>query len=810
MAVVVCGGTGNITDPIWDTVTNTPTIHASTNISLSTTALFTQTFTAPNTTNACKGVLLYVSQGTNNLRVVTVTLQQSSVDTAAAVTFALPPLASSTSWLYFQFPTPYVFTTTAAGAYRFKIQSASTSAGSFSADSGGANMAYIAVDDRPASAANNELMIASPNAGTVTNYTVTNVGSNTISNNIDVTTSSPTPRSVGNAITICWGSVLKMDTTANSTLISKGHILTADGGELQVGTVASPLSSSITANINMSMAINTSAGVRSLHNGKITLQGASKAYRRTSLVSGLGTAASPLVTSDTTGWAVGDELCIGTTNLYTENEYKFIRTISGTDITLADTAGGAEAGLVNTHAAGAIIGNLTRNVVVSGTATNLLTVFVNNTNTIANTVDMDWMRWDNVNLITMSGSNAGVVSSMDNCVVNSTNSGLIWALSKTAGTYTGNIVCRMLGSTSGTFLPYVRVQQAANNRTFNSWTIFATAGILTNTRGGFGFNASFNITVNDCYVIGGGSRDSRTVGEGGFGFTGAGSVTLNNCQTIGQRYASVASIGATDVVFNNFMATGGDIPDDLYLATDGYSTILFNNSTFVGSTLVNNYPNAITGTLIRFHNYNNVINRHIWYTVNGQGSSTGTGLSDTTVRTANSLAVRLAPETSDGLRHSFKIVARPDNFVGVNGFVRMNSAFAGAANTVLTVELYLPGSTVPDATQTLTKVADTWQAYNIGANYTGDIFAYASVYVRASNPDVIAGAYVYHDDTYNGTNPITALDVWDEGQPSPIQFEQLGDAAAVWAVATAGLTVAGTTGKMLRDIDGNAELAAIT
>lgn len=64
---------------------------------------------------------------------------------------------------------------------------------------------------------------------------------------------------------------------------------------------------------------------------------------------------------------------------------------------------------------------------------------------------------------------------------------------------------------------------------------------------------------------------------------------------------------------------------------------------------------------------------------------------------------------------------------------------------------------------------------------------------------VTVGAYCYIDDLYNGTNKITALDTWDEGMPSPIMFEQLGDAAAVWAIPTNALGTQGTTGKKLID-----------
>jgi len=60
-----------------------------------------------------------------------------------------------------------------------------------------------------------------------------------------------------------------------------------------------------------------------------------------------------------------------------------------------------------------------------------------------------------------------------------------------------------------------------------------------------------------------------------------------------------------------------------------------------------------------------------------------------------------------------------------------------------------------------------------------------------------SAAYLYVADISNGTNTITALKPWSDGLPSPVMFEQLGDAAAVWQVLTASLTTTGTTGKQL-------------
>lgn len=799
MAKIVAGASGDIAGAVWDSVTNTPTLHATTNITPSTVASFSATFTAPNTTNACKGVLLYMATGPSATRTITITLQESGVDTAATIGISLPTtLVSGANWCYFQFPTPYVFTTTAAGAYRFKmVSSVSSSNATFGADSGGANFAYLAVDNRPATfGGSDEVFIVGPNFTQTTSYTITNTGTNTLGNNLDTSTS-PTIRSLGNALYCMWGGTLAMDTTATNNLTIKGHAYLYYDGEMTIGSVSTPVSSSAVATVTMSAAAASAAQIVMGNRGKFKLQGAPKTNWKSTYVSGLGTAASPMITAGDIG-EVGDEVVVGTTDTYNHNEYKFIITKnSSTSYVLSNTSGGVEAALSFTHNAGAHVVNLQRNAVVRGTSTTLLQVFGNTAVTNAGYVDMDWGRFERFSTVTVF-SGANVTGTMDYCVNYENSSGIAFATSKLTGTFTGLVSAKHLGTTSGSAVGHFRIVTAANNKTFTD--CFAIGGNFAGLlRGGFTIG-SYNITLNNCHALGAFNRPSAltSFGEAGFGFASAGSVTLNNCTAIGNTQGSVGLNNATDIVFNNFTSGGTDPVADVYTLTDSYNTALFNDSSFVfPAAPVTNYLSAITGTLIRFHNVQTTDNRHLWNTVNGVGTSTGTGLPDTTVRSGGSLAVRLAPDTSEGLRHIFKILAKPDTFVSVNGFVRMNSTFTGDASTVLTAELYLPGSLTADATQTITKTADTWLAYNIGAVYSGDVTEYATVYIRASNPNAVAGAYAYHDDIYNGTNPITALDVWDEGQPSPIAFEQLGDAAAVWAVSTAGLTTDGTTGKQL-------------
>jgi hypothetical protein len=79
------------------------------------------------------------------------------------------------------------------------------------------------------------------------------------------------------------------------------------------------------------------------------------------------------------------------------------------------------------------------------------------------------------------------------------------------------------------------------------------------------------------------------------------------------------------------------------------------------------------------------------------------------------------------------------------------------------------------------------------ANYTGTVNGLATVRITAKS--ATSNAYIYVADLFNGTNDITNLKTWYNALPASIMYEQLGDAAAVWAVPSATLTVAGTIGK---------------
>lgn len=778
----------------WNSVTNTPTMHASTNITLSSTSgSFSATFTAPNTSNACVGVLLYVVTQPVTASYV-ITLQENSIDTAATVTISAANWPITGNWIFAKFPSAYTFTSTTAGYYRFKITRASaTTNAAVAADSGGSNFAFLAVDNRTGAPATTDdvWLVGSNGTGTVS---VTVDSTQTIGSGTNTTGLSQ--RSIGNAVTISTGGLLSWDTTASASLTSKGNATSSGGGELRMGTVASPYPASYTAQLIFNEnGTGGNYGLESYVNGKVTLQGAVKGSTtlwKTTYVSGSGTTGSPMIVADTTGWAVNDEIlvCAYSSNAtnYNETENKFIKTISGTSITLSDTAGGAESALTYTHGTGAYILNVQRNVIIKSSTTTE-GFYYYNANTTVGDVNIDWTRFETMGvsaanktgIVLLSGS--GITVSCDYSVAyRPLYRGFAFVGSKNNLSFAGLITCNQNSSTAvGGF----DISGSANNKSF------ADCFAIKNNRVGFLISGA-NITLSRYVGISNNTAgNTASTSTGAVALSASTKILLDSCNLHCNRTMAMTLNGATQVSgVNCLIGSKGANGIDINILSDTFADTVFTNSTLSSVTLINNYLNLVTGSKIAFQTLNGATNANYWYTNTGIAQATGASLTDTTTRTAGALAVRLAPENStDGFVWEFQILAKASSAVSIIGYAQENAAFG---TDVCTIELLLPGSTTADATATLTSVTGTWQVFNLAANYTGTVSGLATVRVTAKS--ATAGAYVYFADFYNGSNVLTNLTTWYNGQPASIIYPELGDPAAVWAVLSSTLSTSGTVG----------------
>lgn len=769
----------------WGKVTNTPTIHATTNLNVTTGSFYSATFTAPSVVDQCVGCWIYITVKAATNPIVTVTLQDNSVDTTATATYDTANLASGNCWIYFKFAVPYTFANLTAGRYRFKLTTNSSTISTFAADGGGSNFHYYAVDSRTGVPTSTDKVLIGSNAS----LTIDIDGTQNIGNG---GTTLNTPKNVQDAVKVLNFGILNHSVSADSILNCNGCFQVYYGGEYKAGTSLVPFPVAYLAKLVFTPAASGDYGISLNSGGKFKLYGATNTYWKTTYSSGSGTTASPLIVADSTDWAINDQIIIATTSGINETEYKFIKTIAGTSITLSDTAGGGESGLAYAHNAGCYILKINKNVLITTNNTTLGWYQRSQSNIIVGNYVLNNVRLEQcgsttsnkyyVAMLTTTNTKADL---SDVVFYNITGDDSIYFnLSKTVETYNRLICCNATLAAGRKGLNTANIA----NKTFNDCFVLDVRGA------GWTLDAA-NCIFNRC--VGVASGKGSTVGN----------FTINNCP--GSKFYDCESHVCQNAFIFSTSGDGGEWYDllcgskgvnliqDISCGT-AYSKISFFNPTFANygssSFIGTTYLNMVSSSEVRLHQINGTANQHEIYTPSGIIYATGAGLTDTTVRTANTLNVKIMPEDSDaGLSWQFKVLAKANTAVSCLGFIKKNANMIGSE---IKVELFLPGSSVADASQIMTDDGN-WNVFNLFANYEESINNFARIVVTGKSLTSLAAFYVA--DIFNGTNDITNLKTWYNAIPSDIMFEQLGDAAAVWAISTASQSTGGTMGKLLND-----------
>lgn len=782
-------GTNFNTAANWDEGVNTPSIHASTNITVSSGGVFSAVFTAPNLVNACTGVLAPIAaRGTAGN--IIATLQEFNgaawVDTAATVTVGITSLIASTH-VFFRFGTPYVFTTLTAGYYRIKFNTSGASGTtSIAADSGAANFAYIAyMNNNVVPGAGDDVHIVSPNQGTALTISLDTSPSIGSGGN----TSVPTFRSWQNALVLANLGQLAFPTATSRTLTPKGNIIIENSGWLQMGQTSAQIAAGITAKISFDQnTVNVNYGLIKLTGGIVSMQSVAKTYKKTTLSSGVGTAASPFVATDSVDWSVGDELVFvpvssSATN-YDETEIRFIITKNSvTSYVLSATAGGAEAAFTFSHAAGHVF-NLTRGCVINTTDITLAWYGDFQEVTTASNTNIDGARLESFGSAT-AGKTTVIFANLstedaqvDDCVFyRSQGTGVTLQSSSAARTHTWLIFYDYNGvGNAGAFTC------GAKNKTYTNCYV-----IDSQSAGFFPLGGSAMV-FTDCIAWACG-RNSVTA-YGGW-FLQVFGVTQTRCEshanrTYGIYHSNTASGYSAEGAFGS-KGTNGVC--DIFPASDVFVDMVYEDCMFGSTTLITNYLNLAGGSSINFHKLSGVENDHRWYTPYGMARSCGAGLADTTTLTAGSLCLGIYPEdATHGFTYEFNIMTRVGGAGAIFGRVQKNAAMA--ADNV-SVDLWLPGSLSADVSEIL-PTDTSINAYAVAENYLGTVPAFSKVVFTVQSAAV--GARCYFDDLFNGTDELNGFDLWYRGQPSPVIVEQAGDSAAVWQQLTSTFTVSGTVG----------------
>jgi len=756
--------------------------------------------TAPNTTNKITGCWINIGTApTNGGNFVVEVLESGVVKATATINNADIQLGIN----YVRFATPYTFATLTASAYTVRVKNSVSSVNAGQVRSAASNLWFqLTYDTAAALGATDDVWVGGFHDSGMTTKTLTISGTSNSWGSAAATALGNVLVTQGAAIMIGAGGTFKFDTSASTTLTLNGSVFV--NSPTALFDMRGSATKSIINTLIFTMAANGDQGLHSAYGtagGQILTTGATYDIY-TTYASGLGTAASPLITNIAWDADMGDEIVIGGGTDYLKNETRYIKTRnSSTSFVLSSTPGGAEAALVNTHAAGSHIANLTRNVIIkpSNTARGWYAYHASSTTSNMNYTRMEYSDCSSGRAVapTMNSSSSfdGIVFYHNSIAGRQT---LVLRADATAQTHNGITLYNTQGG-NYTGQSGIGYSGTSNKTLTNSFHFNAPSGTASCAFISLNVSSTSN-TITNCHSYG--ANAINTSFGYGIGIFSSNANTFNNCSINGARQNAFYSSTASGNTFNNCnFGTIASNSNDIFTATSTLNQAYFNACSFGSTTLISNYLNQLDTSLIKFQDMDGNTSKHRWYTNYGSWWSAGSGLTDTTVRTASSLSLVSKPENATtGSSWTFKIPANPTSQVGIFGYIYRNATFSSGT---LKVELFLPGTLLtatPDATYTFPTTTGSWLPFNISAYYSGSVARYAQV--RITGVTATAGAYFFVDDLYDaGTgNKVAGFDLWDEGQPSQIMVQSDFSVvpSAVWAYSDSN-TQTGTMGKIQSD-----------
>jgi len=795
-----------------DTVENAFTMHATTNITVGTTSLYTVAFTGTVGVEMTGVVVYPILVGTGGT--ITAYLQEYNGTAWADVAGGVEGFTTITttslqgySPVYLRYNASYTCATATAGYYRIRfVNTGATGTTTFAANSAGTAIAYLATNNvntttKPAST--NNVIVAGNKYAAIT---LTMDGTQLIGAGLASTGSSTEivgirPTGGLKALMVGYGATIQDDTAANVDFTIKGDLILYQGSKSYRGTTGTPYSSSRVSIYRFD------EGTTGVSAGMIKANTAVKEWvgmvkTGTSVtpryyVSGVGTAEDPMITTGDIG-GVNDEVIVNATDDDADNylhcEHRFIKTKnSATSYVLSTAVGGAEAALTYTHTTSAKIFNIESNVKVTTNSSSYGWFYQNwETTNRANDISKDCQfeyvgggtAYRQAYFVT---NTVGGVGTIDYCkFVRRIGIGLSFRSGSTSGyTYTGNIVC---GGVSTNTVAGINFEGTANI-TCNDFVLADEKRISISSNGAA--NIVFNrLEMNACGKDGGVTGTLYLTG-GIYGWLFNDS-NFNACRGQAVYYSSAAC----NFFRSNFGTEGKNGTD---VSVVGLNSGLFYNCNFGSDTLISGYLSQSIGSVIKFHKMDGLDYKHRWYTPYGWACCTNSEQTDTTETAALHNCVRIASEdATTGFTWEFQV----PTFVAFSGnilaYLQRNATFNAAAGSV-TVEVWLDGSTVADATYTMGTTTGVWEVATAAKTYSSTIPTMSTIKIISKT--TTSGAYLYIGDLFGGTNNVTDLSIWNNGQPSVVQFDQIGNPGAVWAQLTNTFTTAGTAGKSLSDIE---------
>lgn len=805
MAIRIYNGTN------YDSFVGTPAVHGSASVSVTTSYVAGASFTAPNTTNYITGIVFFLVSvpTTGDIQVEVRESGTSKVSGIAAKTDLRP------GFNYIRFATPYQFTTTAAGAYVPYMKNTSASSGSVASDNVGSGpWQAITWDEGVSVGATDDVMVMGFHDSGLTAKTLSlsGTGNSWGSGQNKATPGTGNRLSVLNQATIIGnGGSMVFDTAADCKLTQYGNIMVFAGGLYDQRPGASSVSTlEFTNDADGDFGLFLVSGV---YNGQALTTGNTVSVAAT-YTGGAGTAASPATFAAAHGFQVDDELVIGWGGDYAKNEIRFVISVpSATEVVWSSTVGGAEAALTYTHQTGKPVCNLTRNSVIKNSNTARgFSVYNSGTNTPAS--NFKYTRFEYPNCLSGRGlqlSSSVVATPVDGMVLyhNSAaaRSSVWWS-----GTVTETIQDVVLLNTRGTNFSAQSgfTLSSASSKTVRRLYHFADPASTT-CCAALSINSTSTSNIIDGVYSSG--ANAANVGAGyAVGIYGSGN-QLNNVVADGaRRQAIILDAGQGNEFTNSSFGTINTNTLDVFVTAGVLTKASFVGCSFGSATLISGYLSMLPGSDIAFQNMDGNTSKHRWYAPNGSFWSSGSGLPDTTVRTAGSLALAIKPEDATLGTRDFvlRVPANPTSQVQFYGYMYRNATFSSGD---ITVDLFLPGTLLtgtPDASYTLPTTTGSWLPFIVTAYNSLTVARYAKVRITAKT--ATAGAYVFLDDIFDaGTgNKVAGLDLWDGGHVSPIivaaDYSSIPDQTRLAVWSDTDTYSVGAKGRSLPDAEANTDV----
>ena len=789
----------------------------------------------------CQGIILHIVSSNGTTKDVTVKLQEyvAGVWTdRVSKTLTYGTITNSTAdGTYANWITPFIFNTpyavdTTASKWRFDVsQSVSGSGYWLIRTSNGTAPAYITWCDNTVSYTLNDVLIAKDKVTIdqtcrFNGLLSTGDAANSICG-IVCTTNNPDYNTNG---MIVWENA----PSASYTMTLSGVMVLGAHAGFHVGTEANPIPLAKKAVIEVAPAVVGTATISGIYGGGDSNNASSQGRANLQMYGEIPTVRSAILASDAlasqpvietttaTGWVVGDMIFPGkalVSSGLTETGPYLITGISGTTITMNNNVknylrrAGGDVIKLNGYGIEFVNSSTATPVQYLSGMNNLVFSGVRFMGIAISSLASLFWKDDLANIGTTSvndcsvnkhlANNLTLISNFDfadkpaefkrNHVYDTTFMNTIYGRASALKTISDNIF--ISSQFSGL--------NASRNWLFNNNRFYNNIGAFIGVSAGF-----YNSTVSNNYFWGTSYGPFRTDS------TSANLVFKNNVyERVARGVWCLSTMVNCRFINEDFgPVEGGTFPIFTQHTTPTYVDVIFDTPKVnVGVTTTSNLKDSSDGSGVHFQNYNQVDKVDFTETPYGTIYRTGTGLSDTTVRTAGGYAMRFEPNFTPNSTHweqNVPVGNIQNKTMTFSVWVKINnSAYWGGTHIKPTLTLNYDNGTIESTVATATT---NWQRLAITIT-PATTFGRVNMQLSGSTSATGSNAYFYVDDVNIAypagvTMDLGSIDLWADGLPVAPTIATMPSLGGVWDELQANHNIAGSFGAVANETLSNTDV----